>query len=178
MSAAKLALLWSIEWMMQELREPQPGSFLVLQHLAQLMLVQALRAHLADGLSGSVGWLFALADQQMSAAIHAMHDDPAHPWTLQELAAKVGMSRSGFAAKFKETVGSTPIDYLIRWRMLLAGDRLKNSGDSIPVISKSLGYKSESAFSTAFKRVMGCSPRQYSRGRDLVPASHYCVLQK
>ena len=111
--ADKLALRWSIERMMQELREPQPGSFLVLQHLAQMMLVQALRAHLAEGLSGSVGWLFALADQQMSAAIHAMHDDPAHPWTLQELAEQVGMSRSGFAAKFKETVGSTPIDYLI-----------------------------------------------------------------
>ena len=153
--ADKLALRWSIERMMQELREPQPGSFLVLQHLAQLMLVQALRAHLADGLSGSVGWLFALADQQMSAAIHAMHDDPAHPWTLQELAEKVGMSRSGFAAKFKETVGSTPIDYLIRWRMLLAGDRLKNSGDPISVISLSLGYESESAFSTAFKSCHG-----------------------
>ena len=101
-----------------------------------------------------------------------MHDEPAHPWTLQELAERVGMSRSSFAAKFKETVGSTPIDYLIRWRMLLAGDRLKNSGDPISVISQSLGYESESAFSTAFKRVMGCSPRQYSRGRDLVAASH------
>jgi AraC-like DNA-binding protein len=170
--ADRLALRWSIERMMQELREPQPGSFLVLQHLAHMMLVQALRAHLTEGLSGSVGWLFALADPQMSAAIHAMHDDPAHPWTLQELAEKIGMSRSGFAAKFKETVGSTPIDYLIRWRMLMAGDRLKHSGDSISVISQSLGYESESAFSTAFKRVMGCSPRQYSRGRNLVSASH------
>jgi AraC-like DNA-binding protein len=167
----KLALRWSIERMMAELREPQPGSFLVIQHLAQMMLVQALRAHLAEGLSGSVGWLFALSDPQMSVAIHAMHDDPAHPWTLQELAEKVGMSRSSFAAKFKETVGSTPIDYLIRWRMLLAGDRLKNSGDPVSAISHSLGYESESAFSTAFKRVMGCSPRQYSRGRDLVTAS-------
>ena len=99
--ADKLALRWSIERMMQELREPQPGSFLVLQHLAHMMLVQALRAHLAEGLSGGVGWLFALADQQMSVAIHAMHDDPAHPWTLQELAERVGMSRSGFAAEIQ-----------------------------------------------------------------------------
>ena len=137
-----------------------------------MMLVQALRAHLAEGLNGGVGWLFALADEQIGPAINAMHGDPAHPWTLQELAEYVGMSRSGFAAKFKETVGSTPIDYLIRWRMLLAGDRLKNSGESISVISQSLGYESESAFSTAFKRVMGCSPRQYSRGRELVSASH------
>jgi AraC-like DNA-binding protein/mannose-6-phosphate isomerase-like protein (cupin superfamily) len=169
--ADKLALRWSIERMMAELREPQPGSFLVLQHLAHMLLVQALRAHLAEGLNGGVGWLFALADEQIGPAINAMHGEPAHPWTLHELAEKVGMSRSGFAAKFKETVGSTPIDYLIRWRMLLAGDRLKNSGESISIISQSLGYESESAFSTAFKRVMGCSPRQYSRGRDLV-ASH------
>ena len=170
--ADKLALRWSIGRMMQELREPQPGGHLILQHLAHMMLVQALRAFLAEGLSGGVGWLFALSDPQMSEAIHAMHDDPAHPWTLQGLAEKVGMSRSSFAAKFKETVGSTPIDYLIRWRMLLAGDRLKNSGDPISVLAQSLGYESESAFSTAFKRVMGCSPRQYSRGRGVVAAPH------
>ena len=170
--AEKLALRWSMERMMQELREPQPGSFLVVQHLAHMLLVQALRAYLAEGLNGGVGWLFALADEQIGPAINAMHGEPAHPWTLQELAEKVGMSRSGFAQRFKETVGSTPIDYLIRWRMLLAGDRLKNSGDPISLISQSLGYESESAFSTAFKRVMGCSPRQYSRGRELVAASH------
>ena len=75
------------------------------------------------------------------------------------------MSRSSFAQKFKETVGESPIGYLTRWRMLLAGDRLANSNDPISVISLSLGYESESAFSTAFKRVMGCSPRQYSRGQ-------------
>jgi len=74
------------------------------------------------------------------------------------------MSRSTFALKFKQTVGSSPMEYLTRWRMLLAGDRLTNSSDSISAISLSLGYESESAFSTAFKRVMGCSPRQYSRG--------------
>jgi AraC-like DNA-binding protein len=152
----KAALRWSIERMMQELREPQPGSFLVLEHLAHMMLVQALRAHLAEGLRGGVGWLFALADQQMSVAIYSIHDDPAHPWTLQELAERVGMSRSSFAQKFKETVGESPIGYLTRWRMLLAGDRLANSNDPISVISLSLGYESESAFSTAFKRVMGC----------------------
>jgi len=89
------------------------------------------------------------------------------PWTLQELAERVGMSRSSFAQKFKQTVSATPIDYLTRWRMLLAGDRLANSNDPISTISLSLGYESESAFSTAFKRVMGCSPRQYSRPEPL-----------
>lgn len=170
--ADRLALRWSIERMMAELREPQPGSFLVVQHLAHLLLVQALRAHLAEGINGGVGWLFALADAQIGPAINAMHSAPAHPWTLQELAERVGMSRSGFAARFRATVGATPIDYLTRWRMLLAGDRLRTFGDSIAVVATSLGYESESAFSTAFKRVMGCSPRQYSRGRDLIAASH------
>ena len=77
---------WSLERMRQELREPQPGGFLVAQQLAYMMLVQALRLHLAEGSRGGVGWLFALADKQMSAAITSMHDDPAHRWTLQELA--------------------------------------------------------------------------------------------
>lgn len=158
------ALRWSVERMMQELREQQPGSFLLIQHLAHMMLVQALRLHLAGGVKGGTGWLFALADKQMGAAINAIHADPAYRWTLQELAERAGMSRSVFALKFKEAVGETPMEYLTRWRMLLAGDRLENSDDPVSAIALSLGYESESAFSTAFKRVMGCSPRQYSRG--------------
>ncbi|HEV8028696.1 MAG TPA: AraC family transcriptional regulator [Stellaceae bacterium] len=167
----KAALRWSMERMRQELREPQPGGFLIAQHLAYMMLVQALRLHLADGLQGGVGWLFALADKQMSAAIKAMHDDPAHRWTLEELAKRAGMSRSTFALKFKETVGWSPMDYLTRWRMLLAGDRLVNSSAAISVIARSFGYDSESAFRTAFKRVMGCAPRHYGRGRTAAAAS-------
>jgi AraC-like DNA-binding protein len=165
----KEAMRWSLERMRQELLEPQPGGSLVAQHLAHMMLVLALRLHLAEGLRGGVGWLFALADKQMGAAITSMHDDPAHRWTLQELAGRAGMSRSTFALRFKETVGASPMEYLTRWRMLLAGDKLANSSDRISVIAVSLGYESESAFSTAFKRVMGCSPRQYSRGGN--PAS-------
>jgi AraC-like DNA-binding protein len=165
----KAAMRWSLERLMEELREPRPGGFLVAQHLASMMLVQALRLHLAEGLSGGVGWLFALADKQMSAAITAMHDQPGHRWTLPELAARAGMSRSIFAQKFKETVGVSPMEYLTRWRMLRAGDMLVNSNDPISSIAWSLGYESESAFSTAFKRVMGCSPRQYSRGQKPAP---------
>jgi AraC-like DNA-binding protein len=162
----KAAMRWSLERLRQELRDPQPGGFLVAQHLAYMMLVQALRLHLAEGLKGGVGWLFALADRQMSAAITAMHDDPAHRWTLQKLAQIAGMSRSIFAQKFKDTVGEPPMEYLVRWRMALAGDKLVDSSDPISVIALSLGYESESAFGKAFKRVMGCSPRQYGRGRS------------
>ncbi len=168
----RAALRWSLEQMRQELRDPQPGGSLIAEHLAYTILIQALRLHLAEGPRGGVGWLFALADQQMGAAINAMHDDPAHRWTLQELAKRAGMSRSTFAMKFKESVGSSPMEYLTRWRMLLGGDRLTNSGDPISAIALSLGYESESAFSTAFKRVMGCSPRQYSRVRNPASPTH------
>jgi AraC-like DNA-binding protein len=127
------------------------------------MLVQALRVHLAEGMHQRVGWLFALADKQMSAAINAMHEAPAHAWTLQELGKRAGMSRSSFALKFKTTVGVSPMEYLTRWRMLVAGERLVHSRERSSVIARSLGYESEAAFSTAFRRVMGASPRQYSR---------------
>jgi len=162
----KAAMRWSLERMRQELREPQPGGFLVAQHLAYMMLVQALRLHLAEGSKGGIGWLFALADKQMSAAITAMHEDPAHQWSLQKLAQIAGVSRSIFAQRFRDAVGEPPMEYLLRWRMTLAGDRLVNSSDPISVIALSLGYESESAFGKAFKRVMGCSPRQYGRGRS------------
>lgn len=162
---SQAALRWSVEQMMQELRTPRPGGGLIVQHLAYMILVQALRLHLADGSKTGVGWLFALADKQMSAAMNVMHKEPGHAWTLQELAERAGMSRSSFALKFKETVGASPMDYLTRWRMWLAADRLANSTDSVSAIAFSLGYESESAFSTAFKRVMGRSPRRYSRGR-------------
>lgn len=157
------SLRWPMEHMMQELRDPQPGGFLIAQHLAQMLLVQALRMHLAEGANGGTGWLFALADKRIGATISAMHADPAHNWTLQELAELANMSRSSLAQKFKEKVGTSAMEYLTRWRMLLAGSRLHNTGDPISVIALSLGYESESAFSTAFKRVMGCSPRQYGR---------------
>ena len=159
----KATMRWSLERLKEEVRNPQPGGSLIAQQLAYMMLVQALRLHLADGARGGVGWLFALADKQMCVAITCIHDDPGHPWTLKELAERVGMSRSIFALRFKETVGATPMEYLTRWRMMLAGDRLKNSDDSLSAIASSLGYESESAFGKAFRRVIGCSPRQYTR---------------
>jgi AraC-like DNA-binding protein len=158
------ALRWSLERMFAEQRARRPGGFLVAQHLAHMMLVQALRMYLADGSEGRASWLFALADAQMNAAITAMHEDPANRWTLQALGERAGMSRTSFAVKFRQTVGASPMEYLTRWRMLVAGDRLTHSADPVSAIALSLGYESESAFSTAFKRVMGCSPRRYSRG--------------
>ena len=156
---------WCLERMMRELREPQPGGFLLGQHLAHIMLVEALRLYLSNEANHSVGWLLALGDQQMRAAMTAMHEDPAHRWSLQELAEHAGMSRSKFAFKFKEKVGVSAMEYLTRWRMLGAADRLANSPESVSDIAISSGYESESSFGSAFKKVMGLSPRQYCRAR-------------
>lgn len=162
-------LRWSVERMMTELHEGRPGNDIVSQHLAHVMLVQALRVHLDTGAGERLGWFFSLTDKQLGTAIKAIHADPVRHWTLQELGETVGMSRSTFALKFKERVGEPPMQYVARWRMLLACDRLENSNDPVSAVAASVGYQSEAAFSTAFRRNIGCSPRQY--GRSHTPAS-------
>jgi len=161
--ANKAALRWSIERLMSELREPQPGSTLIAEHPAQALLIEALRLHLAEQSRYSTGWLFALADKQMRAVIGAMHAEPGRKWTLEALAKVAGMSRSSFAVRFKDTVGEPAMDYLTRWRMIVASDRLANAGMPIAVVAPTVGYESESAFGAAFKRVMGYSPGQFTK---------------
>lgn len=165
-------LRWALERMRRELTDAQPGGVLVAQHLAHLMLVQALRLYLSGGAGRHVGWLFALADPQLAAAIGAMHAQPGVRWTLEALAKIAGMSRSSFARAFRVTVGTSPIDYLTQWRMLLAGTRLVDGGEPVSVIALSLSYESEAAFSTAFKREMGCSPRAFARSKPTPGAPH------
>lgn len=158
--ADRETLRWAFDRMRQELTDPTPGSFLIVQQLVYMIFVQALRLHLDEG--KGVGWLFALSDNQVGAAITAIHREPARRWTVAALAVEVGMSRSGFAARFRQLVGDGPIEYLTRWRMLLAGRSLAR-GEPIGAIARSLGYESESAFRTAFKRVMGSTPRHHAR---------------
>ncbi len=164
-------LRWAIERMMAELREPRPGAAMMAEHLSHMMLLQALRLHLARSPGRSAGWFSALADPQISAAIGAMHADPARRWNLSELAAEAGMSRTIFAQRFREKVGETPIAYLTRWRMMLAGDRLTRTDDALARTAQALGYVSENAFNTAFKRVMGVSPRRYGQINAPIAAS-------
>jgi AraC-like DNA-binding protein len=162
-SSQASVLRWGLDQLAAELRDRQPGGFLVSEHLAHIMLVQVLRTYLATQRGSGTGWFHALADRQIGKAVGAIHSRPAHRWTLHELASEIGMSRSTFAERFKQVVGMSPMDYVTRWRMLIAGDRLRNSGDSVSSIALSVGYESESAFSTAFKRVMSHSPRQFQR---------------
>jgi len=99
----------------------------------------------------------------MHAAIAAMPAEPGRKWTLEALARVAGLSWSSFAVRFKACVGEPAMDYLTRWRMMIASDRLANGGMPIAVVAPSVGSKSESAFGAAFKRVMGYSPRQFAR---------------
>jgi len=159
----KAVLRWCLDHMRQELLVPQVGGFLIAQQLATMMLIQALRLHLAAGPPNGICWLSALADKQMLTAISAMHADPSHGWTVETLAQRTGMSRTSFSVKFTRTVGFSPMAYLARWRMMLAADRLTTSADPVSVVARELGYESETSFSTAFKRIMGSPPRLYSR---------------
>ncbi|MEV7427589.1 MULTISPECIES: AraC family transcriptional regulator [unclassified Streptomyces] len=148
------------ELLVSETKTAAAGSSLVLNHLAQVLFVHMLRAH-AEHTDRPTGWLGALNDDGIGAALRAMHADAGHPWTLRELAGISRMSRSAFASSFKSRVGTTPLDYLIQWRMSLARDALSNGTRTISELAFAIGYKSESAFSTAFRRVVGSSPKQF-----------------
>ncbi len=173
--ADRADLRWCLERMRRELVQPQAGGALVGQQLALMVLVQALRLHLeariaaAKGGKGAdpPGWLTALADPQIAGVLGALPAAPARRWTLETLAAQAAMSRTVLATRFKALVGEAPMAYLARWRMTLAAARLAEGAESVGAIALSLGYESESAFSTAFKRLMGHSPRAWARGRAL-----------
>ncbi|RCS23800.1 AraC family transcriptional regulator [Phyllobacterium salinisoli] len=164
-AADQAALRWSIELMMQELREAKPGAPLVAQHLAHIMLTQTLRLYLTQQSGTEIGLFAGLADPQVGSAIEAIHADPSHGWTLEMLAAHVGMSRTVFARRFREKTGDTPVAYLTRWRMMLAAEKLAGN-ETLAHIARAVGYESENAFNTAFTRVMGLSPRRYSKAVD------------
>lgn len=143
-----------------EIETPSVGGSLVLEHLTQIIVVHMLRAH-ADNTEQPSGWLAALADDGVGAALRAIHADVGRRWTLADLAVIGRMSRSAFAAAFKAKVGTAPLTYLIKWRMTLARDALRNGSWSNSELAAATGYESESAFSTAFRREVGSSPRQY-----------------
>lgn len=156
-------LRWCVERLRKEMSDALPGDFVVAQQLAMMILVQALRSHQSRRPEAATGWLFALADPRLRAAISAMHRAPGHRWTVETLAAEAAMSRTAFALLFKQIAGVSPMAYLTRWRMLKAAERLTSSRQSLAEISSALGYESEKSFSATFKRIMLRSPRQYGR---------------
>ncbi|MDZ5443573.1 AraC family transcriptional regulator [Micromonospora sp. 4G57] len=152
---------WAVGEIDAELGRRPTGATLVAEHLAMVMLIRILRVHLAHDPDRSSGWLAGLADPTVAAALRAMHARPAHPWTVAELARVAAVSRSTLAARFKDRVGKGPLEYLTEWRIELAADQIRRGGETVATIARAVGYGSESAFSVAFKRTTGLSPRAY-----------------
>ena len=128
------------------------------------MFIQILRAYFENVDPITSGRLRAMGDKRLAPALQLMHGEPGHPWQLGELAKSAAMSRATFSAYFKTVAGVAPMAYLTDWRMRLAEHTLQNERVSVGALAISLGYTSESAFSNAFKRVIGKSPRNYQRG--------------
>lgn len=139
------------------------GTDIVVSWLADILFIQAIRAHAALAGAEASGWIGALIDPRLSRAFAAIHARIEHGWTVEELAREAGMSRSAFAARFRDSVQLSPLDYLTRWRMFRAGGMLRQNGHSIAAIAARVGYENESAFSKAFKRVTGITPGAYRK---------------
>lgn len=152
---------WLLDQLVEERASGQPGTQLVSAQLAQLLFIQILRAHLKTSRPMPSGWLRAMGDPRIAPALRMMHGDPARPWHLDELASACAMSRTTFAFHFKSVAGVAPLTYLTQWRMRLAERALREETTQVAVIAQSLGYTSESAFSNAFKRLVGKSPKAY-----------------
>ncbi|MDJ0390777.1 AraC family transcriptional regulator [Roseomonas sp. E05] len=155
-----------------EAGQPGLGSALVTMRLADILLVEAIRAYVADHGEASSGWIGALADRRIGQALRLMHSDIAFPWTVEALAARIGMSRSAFASLFTRRVGRPPLDYLTHWRMALARRLLDRQGADAAGVAARVGYASQSAFGHAFKRTFGHSPRRGERmARAMLPTT-------
>ncbi|GAA4198273.1 AraC family transcriptional regulator [Microbispora amethystogenes] len=149
----------------REIATPRPGTDAVVPALLDMLLLYILRAwfdgQLARG--AATGWAAALSDPAVSTALHAAHQDPARPWTVESLGREAGMSRAAFAARFTALVGQPPLTYLTWWRMTTAARLLRDSDAGLAEIAARVGYSSEYAFGAAFKRVYGTAPGLYRR---------------
>jgi AraC-like DNA-binding protein len=157
-----LALHNTMQTLASEMAEHAPGSEVVATRLAEVLFIQALRAHIASGAEWrNKGWLRAIFDPQIGTSLSAMHDSVNAPWTVESLAEAAGMSRSAFAVRFKELLGQTPLEYVTEWRMQKAMQLLQQRDKKLQDVARSVGYESDAAFSKAFKRVVGANPSEY-----------------
>ena len=160
--AQTLALHNTLRLLASEMEVQTPGSEVVANRLAEVLFIQTLRAHIASGTENrKQGWLRAIFDPQIGAALRAVHANVNNPWTVESLAGAAGMSRSAFAARFKELIGQTPLDYVTEWRMQKAVSLLKEHDKKLVEVAQSVGYESDAAFSKAFKRLVGVTPGEY-----------------
>lgn len=174
-SNAGLWLEASVRYALSEARSPRPGGEGVLAKLAEVVFIEMLRLHMNEQGDGRTGWLAGVGDRIVGAALNEMHRRPAHPWTLEELARDSNTSRSVLAERFQLLVGSSPMQYLTQWRMLLAANLLSGSNAPLARIAEDVGYQTDTAFSRAFRREYGAPPATWRR--RLTPAGRSTIRQ-
>jgi AraC-like DNA-binding protein len=157
----------SVRYALAEARSPRPGGAAVLAKLSEVLFIEVLRLYMNERAEGCTGWLAGVGDRIVGAALNALHKNPAHAWTLDELARTAGSSRSVLAERFQQLVGSSPMQYLTQWRMLLAANLLCRSNAPLANIAENVGYQTDTAFSRAFRREYGAPPAAWRRSRAL-----------
>ena len=160
----------SVRYALAEARSPRPGGAGVLAKLAEVLFIEVLRLYMNEQGEGRTGWLAGVGDRIVGAALNALHQRPAHAWTLEELASEAATSRSVLAERFQHLVGSSPMQYLTQWRMLLAANLLSGSNAPLARIAEDVGYQTDTAFSRAFRREYGTPPAAWRRRHAARPA--------
>jgi AraC-like DNA-binding protein len=153
----------SIQYSAAQSASERPGSAMVLARLSEVLFAETIRQHVETLPPEETGWLAALRDRHVGRTLALLHDKPAHPWTVDELARKVGLSRSALGQRFGALIGKPPMEYLMRWRILLAARHLRESRTPVIQIAAEVGYESEAAFNRAFKRELGVPPAAWRR---------------
>ncbi len=155
----------TLQHLAAETQGDHPGSAAIVDRLAEVLFVQAMRSQIRTMLGDeSPSWLRAITDPQIGEALRLMHAEPSRDWTVTTLARGVSMSRSAFAERFRRLVGETPLGHLTRWRMVRAAALLREHRPAkMAAVAATVGYESESSFGKVFKRVMGLSPGGYRR---------------
>lgn len=161
--AHTLALHITMQALALEMAVQSPGSEVVATRLAEVLFIQILRAHISSNPEHNQGWLRAIFDPQVGSALNAVHERVDTPWTVKSLAGAAGMSRSAFAARFKELLGQSPLEYVTGWRMQKAMQLLQHRDKKLFEVARLVGYESDAAFSRAFKRIVGVNPGEFAR---------------
>lgn len=152
-----------IELLAEECAVDRPGKDLMLRRMLEALLIEALRWQSVAKDGAVSGLLKGMRDPALARALQAMHGNVRAGWTVAGLAGIAGMSRSAFSARFGEVMGCAPIEYLARWRMAIAKEALTQGDKSLDRIADEIGFESASAFSTAFRRRLGCPPGRFAR---------------
>ena len=155
----------SVRYALAEARSPRPGGAGVLAKLSEVLFIEVLRLYMNEQSAGRTGWLAGVSDRIVGSALAALHKRPAYAWTLEELARESNTSRSVLAERFQELVGTSPMQYLTQWRMLLAANMLERTNAPLVKIAEDVGYQTDTAFSRAFRREYGDPPAAWRRKR-------------